>query len=201
MEFRTWFEAREKAPSYTDSPEEWMRWAKAKEAEDAASAARGLGQFIRPDGQVVLYHFMSGGGLPEIMSEPSRFGASSFTRRDKSVSSVPRIFFYSDLNDKEHELSGRPLYKTLVPADRIYDLVKDPLGLKEQAGKNDVLNATRLVDVVNEHPDYDGMYYKTNAHIVNWFNKLKLQITDEKQELERQSHVPMDYGSSIKRAS
>jgi len=139
--------------------------------------------------------------FPEIMSEPSRFGASSFTRRDKSVSSVPRTFFYLDLNDKEHELSGRPLYKTLVPADRIYDLVKDPLGLKEQAGKNDVLNATRLVDVVNEHPDYDGMYYKTNAHIVNWFNKLKLQITDEKQELERQSHVPMDYGSSIKRAS
>ena len=37
MEFRTWFEAREKAPSYKDSPEEWMRWAKAKEAEDAAS--------------------------------------------------------------------------------------------------------------------------------------------------------------------
>jgi hypothetical protein len=57
------------------------------------------------------------------------------------------------------------------------------------------LNVTRLVDVVNEHPDYDGMYYRTKAHIVNWFKKLKLQLTDE--ELERQSHVPMDYGSSI----
>ena len=120
--------------------------------------------------------------------------------RSGDDASLPRTFFYRDLNDKEHELSGRPLYKTLVPADRIYDLVKDPLGLKEQAGKNDVLNATRLVDVVNEHPDYDGMYYKTNAHIVNWFKKLKLQLTDEKLE-KRQSHVPMDYGSSIKRAS
>lgn len=200
MEFRTWFEAREKAPSYKDSPEEWMRWAKAKEAEDAASAARGLGQFIRPDGQVVLYHFMSGGGLPEIMSEPSRFGANPFTQRDKSVSSVPRTFFYLDLNDKENFFEDEPLYKTLVPADRIYDLVKDPLGLKEQASKNGVLNISRLVDVVSEHPDYDGMYYKTNAHIVNWFKKLKLQLTDEKLE-KRQSHVPMDYGSSIKRAS
>ena len=196
MEFRTWFEAREKAPSYKDSPEEWVRWRKAKEAEAAASAARGLGQFIRPDGQVVLYHFMSGGGLPEIMSEPSRFGASSFTRRDKSVSSVPRTFFYLDLNDKEHELSGRPLYKTLVPADRIYNLVKDPLGLKEQASKNGVLNVSRIVDVVNEHPDYDGMYYHTQAHIVNWFKKLKLQLTDEELE-KRQSHVQMDDGSSI----
>ena len=185
MEFRTWFEAKE-PPSYKDSPEEWVRWRKAKEAEAAASAARGLGQFIRPDGQVVLYHFTSGGRLPEITSDPSRFGASSFTRRDKSVSSVPRTFFYLDLNDKENFFENEPLYKTLVPADRIYDLVKDPLGLKEQARTaSDLLDVGRLVDVVNEHPDYDGMYYRTRGHIVNWFKKLKLQLTDE--ELEKKT--------------
>ena len=49
------------------------------------------------------------------------------------TSSVPRVFFYVNLNDVEKiVVGGRVLYSTEVPANQIYDLKTDPEGYIKQ---------------------------------------------------------------------
>ena len=49
------------------------------------------------------------------------------------TSSVPRVFFYVNLDDVEKiVVGGRILYTTEVPANQIYDLKTDPEGYIKQ---------------------------------------------------------------------
>ena len=85
-------------------------------------------------GKVVLYHYADPYSLqkrygtrdPEKFTlDISNFGKSYFSRKEMEASSVPRVFFYVNLDDVEKiVVGGRILYTTEVPASEIYDLKK-----------------------------------------------------------------------------
>ena len=95
-------------------------------------AGRGLGQFAK-DGKVEMFHFSPARFPPGtvVTLDPNKFGGNSYTRNDVNAASTPRVFFYLDVNEKEHIVSGR-LYKAVVPADQIYNILDDPLGIKKR---------------------------------------------------------------------
>jgi hypothetical protein len=73
--------------------------------ESVVTTSSGINQFVNPDGTINLYHY-SDSESPTLISDPSKLGAHSFTRRDTDVSGVLRNFFYLNPLEKEHFLRG-----------------------------------------------------------------------------------------------
>jgi hypothetical protein len=57
------------------------------------------------------------------------FGKSSYSKTEKAKASTPRIFFYTDPEQKEVFFSSATMYTTNVPVHEIYNLHKDPANL------------------------------------------------------------------------
>lgn len=164
---------------------------------------KGLKDFAN-NGFVTLYHFsnkLSKNPKTTIVTQPEKVGSNSFTLNDMRASSVPRTFFYLDLKDKERYFENAPLYKATVPASKIYDIKEDPLQIKEKLRSQNygALNITQLVDEIYNNPNFDGMYYEPNMHVVAWFYPLELTFADEEEE--RRLNVPVDDRGGISRAS
>ena len=140
------------------------------------------------DGEIHLYHY---GAFDEDEKEldPEYFlsNTSHHSRKEKEVSDVPRSFFYTDLNNVEHQIAkayNRKLYKAVVPITKVYDLRKDPdgfiqqvkhpvFGLRKGMEWNDLLNAIK--------EKYDGVFYNmgNNIGIVAWFYPIKVERVEE----------------------
>ena len=108
---------------------------------------------------------------------------NSYSRRDYNASNVPRTFFYLDIDQKE-SIIGNILYVAQIEADRIYNLIKDPLGLKEKATFNGVLNFETLLDLAKKESDkgtFDGIYYNPGFHVVNLFVPISAKRTSEEE--------------------
>ncbi len=88
--------------------------------------------------------------------ERRRFGMGVYGSRVSPGDTARRLYFYvqskMDLPGKEDVVTGNATYR--VRLDNLYDVVKDPLGLKQQAGVNPDL----FEELVND-AGYDGAVY------------------------------------------
>jgi len=139
------------------------------------------------DGTIHLYHYSKSDEY-DFTLDPDQFvsNTSSHSRKEKEISDVPRVFFYTDPNKTEHLISkgyGRKLFKTEVSSSRVYNLKEDPddfiqkvkhpiFGLRKGIEWNDLLNAIK--------EEYDGVFYSIgNPDIVAWFKPIKVERVEE----------------------
>ena len=147
-------------------------------------------------GNVTLYHF-SRTNNPELLLDPRYFLAhrQHYTRNDYNVSDMPRIFFYTDLEQAEQQVKeGSTLYKVEVPSKFIYNLSEDPLKLKEKSISSYRVTPDydRILRSLANKPreskygpppesllkqsKYKGAYYKTaGMNVVVWFEPIKVK--------------------------
>ena len=140
--------------------------------------------FIK-NGMVNLYRYSKQPHGDVFLIDPKATVASrnSYSRRDYNASDVPRTFFYLDIADKE-SLVGSILYVAQIAEDRIYNLIKDPLGLKEKSTINGVLNFDTLLKLTKEQADkgtFDGIYYNPGFPVVNLFVPISAKRTSEEE--------------------
>ena len=140
------------------------------------------------NGKVMLYHYARS-EEEEIVLDIARFGESSFSKKEKETSRVPRVFFYVDLYHRERYISsGRNLYKIEANAGEIYNLKEDPAGyvelvrhptygLRKQIEWDDLLNKIK--------ENYAGVYYSVpNMDIVAWFESVSVfKVPEEERRL------------------
>lgn len=134
---------------------------------------------IKPKTMMTLYHFtpqqnILGKSWPpkEILLTPKHFGKHQWTRGDAEVSKTPRIFFYATLKNYEaNRFSSHTLFTAKVDKSEVYDLSKDPDGLKS---KFDNFNSI-FRQVIRK--GYNGAMYKVNGmNIVVWFKPIKVTL-------------------------
>ena len=128
-------------------------------------------------GELTLYHYAPA-DQEEIVVDPKYFAdrakRSSFTMREYETSTVPRTFWYVDLEQREMQVSsGRNLYEATIPASRIYDFRNDPEGHKEMHlhpvyGLRKGIEWNEMLEHIRE--SYDGIYYSlANFDVVSLF--------------------------------
>lgn len=139
---------------------------------------------------ITLYHYAPV-DADSISLDPSRFGASPFTRKEKETSNIPRTFFYVNLKQREpYVAQNKILYKVEVPLTSVYNLKKDPEGFIEQIrhptyGLRKGIEFDDLLNSIKEK--YPGMFYSMpNIDIVNWFEPVTAMKVpeEERKELE-----------------
>jgi hypothetical protein len=129
-----------------------------------------------------------------LLLDPERFGESSYSKNEL-IAGTNRLFFYLELKDKEDYFDRSPLYKREVPATKIYNILKDPEGIKANIKQNNngILNFDTMVRDISELPGIDGFYYKPNMQLVAWFRPIRVHLVDESQEMEKFQHeLPVD---------
>jgi len=171
----------------------FKKWKKFALAEDAL-----------PSGNIVLYHF-SGTDTDSLLLDPEYFlkQRKHYSRNDYNVSDMPRIFFYTNIDQAEAQVKqGAALYSVEVPSSQVYNLAEDPLKLKQKS-----ISAYRVApdydkilrslgdksreskygppseSLLPEGSPYRGAYYNTSGlDIVIWFEPIK--VTRRKDETE-----------------
>mgnify|MGYP003111869826 FL=1 len=147
------------------------------------------------DGSISLYHY-SKTNEPSLVLDPDRFlEHNTYTRNDFNASSLPRVFFYVNLDHAEPIVKeGATLYTTTVSVNDIYDMRSDELGLKQKAMRYPGIAASidfdwmlrSIAGAIPENwssksilpegtPPYKGAYYTlSNMDVVVWFDKLEV---------------------------
>ena len=140
-------------------------------------------------GKVVLYHYADPYSLeqeygtrePESFTlNPDKFGKSYFSSQEMETSSVPRVFFYVNLDDVEKiVVGGRVLYTTEVPANRIYDLKTDPEGYIKQIRHPDYglrkgMEWNDLLEFIRDDSPYKGVFYGSSFDVVSWLEPIEI---------------------------
>ena len=148
------------------------------------------------DGKLQLYHF-SRDQNESIVLDPEYFlsDRNAFTRNDFEASNLPRVFFYVNLDHAEKIVKqSRTLYTAVVDASRVYDITKDPEGLKEEFRNwptniygEPIKTAPAALDMdsllKNIAERYSGAFYKTGAmDIIVWFEPIEAYRVKEKEE-------------------
>lgn len=140
-------------------------------------------QFVDQQGYVSLYRYSKTPKGPTYRIDPQQTldKRSPYSKNDYRATNKPRTFFYLDINEKE-KLVGDSLYVTRFPAHEIYNLITDPLQLKEKAEQqnNGVLNFDYLLDFVEES-GFQGIYYNPGFHVVNLFVPVMGYATTEEE--------------------
>jgi len=145
-----------------------------------------LGSYIK-NSTITLYHYSSAND-EEITLDPQHFGKSSYSRRERESSTIPRIFFYVDLSQREPIVAtGRNLYAVNIHENMLYDLYVDPEGYKE-AARHPVYGLRKgieLDDLLNKIKEkYSGIFYTSGQiDIVAWFEPITVKkISDEERK-------------------
>ena len=147
------------------------------------------------NGQITLYHY-SKTDKPSLALDPDRFlEHNTYTRNDFNASSLPRIFFYVNLDHAEPIVKeGATLYTTKVNTSDIYDMRSDELGLKQKAMRYPGIAASidfdwllrSIAGAIPENwssksilpegtPPYKGAYYTlSNMDVVVWFDQIEV---------------------------
>lgn len=136
---------------------------------------------------VTLYHYTNT-DEEQLTLSPDEFGKNSFTKRDKATTDYPRVFFYLDLDDTERffKNDSAVLYSTEVPADKIYNVLTDPDGIKRgiREENNGALNFHELLTTIHER-GYKGMYYTPRGEVVIWFEPITVTKHTEEEPVEQ----------------
>ena len=128
-------------------------------------------------GELSLYHYAPV-DADQIIVDPKYFAdrakRSAFSMREYETSTVPRTFWYVDLEQREMQVSsGRHLYQANIPANRIYDFRNDPEGHREMHrhavyGLRKGMEWNEMLEHIRE--SYDGIYYSlSNFDVVSLF--------------------------------
>ena len=140
-------------------------------------------------GKVVLYHYADPYALekrygtrdPEKFTlDISNFGKSYFSRKEMEASSVPRVFFYVNLDDVEKiVVGGRILYSTEVSANEIYDLKTDPEGYVKKIKHPDYglrkgIEYNELLEFIRDESPYKGVFYGRSFDVVSWLEPIEI---------------------------
>lgn len=126
-------------------------------------------QFLNSDGSINLYRYSKSPKGDTYRIDPAKASPSSYSMREFQSAATKRTFFYlNPLKDKE-QFIGDHLYVVKHPANKIYNVLIDPLQIKEEAKKGHqvdgvwinrgVINFDKLLSLVIES-GFDGMYYK-----------------------------------------
>lgn len=159
-----------------------------------------LGAYAKEQGQVTLYHY-SQANEETLTLDPERFlEHNQYSRNDFNSSSLPRVFFYVDLEHAEAMVKqGATLYTTQVSAEDIYDMSIDDLDLKKKAMRYPGIAASidfdwllrSLAGAIPEHwtsksilpegtPPYKGAFYTLrNMDVVVWFHPIEVRRASE----------------------
>lgn len=151
-------------------------------------------------GQITLYHY-SRTNEETLTLDPQRFlQHNQWSRNDFNSSSLPRVFFYVDLDHAETMVKhGATLYTAQVASSGIYDMFEDELGLKQKAMYYPGIPASidfdwilkSLAGAIPEswgkesilpegHGLYKGAYYKlSNMDVVVWFEPIDVSRAEE----------------------
>jgi len=130
-----------------------------------------------------LYHYSNFEG-DKFTLDPARFTdkkfRKSYSRNDYNVSQFPRVFFYTDPENKEALVRGNLFAVNLVGA-AIYDLDKDPDGvvskLSAESPTGNMRAGVEWEDFFEEiSTKYDGVFYKIHDDIgvVAWFKPIEV---------------------------
>jgi hypothetical protein len=128
-------------------------------------------------GELILYHYAPV-DAEQIIVDPKYFSdrakRSSFSMREYETSTVPRTFWYVDLDQRERQVSsGRYLYSASVPIGEIYDFRNDPEGHREMHrhpvyGLRKGEEWNEMLEHIRE--SYAGIYYSlSNFDVVSLF--------------------------------
>jgi len=157
-------------------------------------------------GITTLYHFTQ--ESPEnaketIELDPERFGEMGYSKKDLTVSAVPRTFFYVNPTKKEDFFDGKALYEAKIPTANIYNFLKalkDPNDEVIAAVKAENYNILDMDQVLKKVSGWrqgawgtedagkwikgpgiaDGMYYKTEHFaVVVMFVPVKAYLAEE----------------------
>ena len=143
-------------------------------------------------GKVVLYHYADPYSLeneygtrePEKFTlNTANFGKSYFSRKEMEASSVPRVFFYVNLDDVEKiVVGGRVLYTTEVPISQIYDLKTDPEGYIKKVmhptyGLRKGIEYNELLEFIRDKTPFKGVFYGNQFDVVSWFEPIEIYKT------------------------
>jgi hypothetical protein len=137
-------------------------------------------------GTISLYHYARS-TEDQLILDPSKFGNNSYTRRDKMISDVPRVFFYLKPQEKETMFDTKQvsLYTTEVPSDLIYDIIKDPEGIRIKAFEKRPDFDLMLKNIIKA--GYKGCYYKPGFEVVAWFEPIKVRKMSDEERLSLES--------------
>ena len=154
-------------------------------------------------GKIRLYHY-SEADQDSISLDPEYFlsNRKSFSRNDFQASDLPRVFFYTNLDHAEDIVKqGRTLYTTFVNVDDVYDMTRDPDGIKKDARRwptnmrgEKIKTGSAPLDTdlylrsiagrpssgqelvpVERDGAYSGAFYKTgNMDVVVWFRPIEV---------------------------
>ena len=150
------------------------------------------------NGTMNLYHY-STSPAEKLTLEPEYFtsNTSRHSRKEKEVSTIPRVFFYANPDKTEMMIAkdpSRKLFVTEVPAPRVYDLKRDPEGfmafIRQQRLEKEMLplgmnlrlgvDWDKLLNLIKSK--YDGVFYSIGGgeiDIVAWFKPIKVSKAEE----------------------
>lgn len=146
---------------------------------------RSKGSYVQ-NSNITLYHYSSA-DEKEITLDPSKFGASTYSRRERESSTIPRIFFYVDVAHRETMVSsGRKLYTVNINESILYDLNTDPDGYIGSVrhpvyGLRKGIELDELLAKIKQN--YPGMFYTAgNMDVVAWFEPISVErVSDEER--------------------
>ena len=142
-------------------------------------------------GKIKIYHYLTWNSAFQppktIVLDPKLFGKNSYTKNDVNASSVNRIFFYLNPEEKEKFFNKQPLYVATIDAKDIYDLLDDPLNFKKEikSKNNGVLAVGSLIVRVknNRKPTYKGYYSQPgDRHVIGIFYPIEAKLLHNPRE-------------------
>lgn len=97
-----------------------------------------------------LFHYTNKTPAETIVLDPAKyFGSNTFSKREKAAASTPRTFFYTDPSQRELWFdNSKDLFSVTVDDSLVYDLLSDPLQLKQQANKGTFVDMDKLFSLI-----------------------------------------------------
>ena len=128
-----------------------------------------------------LYHY-SRFDKESVVLDPQYFLShrNPYSKRDYAVSAYPRVFFYTDPENIEQQVSaGRNLFYVDVDSSAVYDINRDSEGLKDisKGPYGFTLNFDELFENIVDK-GYSGAYYTIEngrIGVVVWFRPIEVK--------------------------
>ena len=137
-------------------------------------------------GSLRVYHYARS-EKDSLVLDPEYFlkNRSSHSRKDYAASSLPRVFFYTNLDHAEDIVkSGRTLYTAFLESGRIYDLASDEQNLRQKARPyptvptvdfDKLLRGIESGDLTDGE-SYDGVFYRSgDMDVLVYFKSIKVE--------------------------
>ena len=121
---------------------------------------------------IILYHYSDKKIIGQLRVK--HFGQNYFTRNDKNISSVKRIYFYDVKNPQEYIFNNAEYcYIVKVNKNKIYDITKDKRGFYSG-------NITDLLNKVKKS-GYIGVKYNIEYNVISLLYDIPIYKTIKRE--------------------